>query len=208
MGCASSVAACLVPPDGEFLPFPSFPPEVDFGSLRPVPRLVFIGDECNFDVEVNRIIDPDSQVLRIRWVLNNNIPGTRLLEEGILPPLPPGTPQSATEDFGPNDLDDNDDGVLEVGDLPLLSFFVTDAPGWRDDELPDAGAMPDAGSAGDAGSANDGGASPMDGGLSFDLGQRLPARDLGRVVADPSRSQRAVEVTWTFQVIQTGGCIQ
>ena len=132
---------CLVPPDPRPEPNPPFPPAVDFSSLRPLePRVrIRLRPPCRpFRVEVNDIVDEDSRALRARWVVNNNLDGTRLLASETLPPLDPGTPQRSSWRLDVEaDLDVDGTG-LEPGDAPVLSFFVTDAPAFSE-EPPDAG---------------------------------------------------------------------
>jgi hypothetical protein len=136
----ASLSACLLPPEGRQGPVAPYPPEVDFGALSPEAPLLRLRPSCpNINMEVRRIVDPDTRHLRVRWVVNNNLPGTRLLLEDRLPPLDPGTTQRDSWRLDVSeDLDVDDDGVP---DPAVLSFFVTDAAAWATPG--DAPAAPD-----------------------------------------------------------------
>lgn len=127
---AWSSTACILPPERLPPPAPPFPPRVEVGSLRPIEALLRTRPNCGLiQMEVNDIVDFDTRRLLTRWVVNNNLPSTTLLEEEELPLLEPGTPQKASWRLSVED-DLDVDGVegIENGETVLLSFFVTDAP--------------------------------------------------------------------------------
>lgn len=139
MRCVGVAAAlllggCLVPPGELEAPTPPFGPSIDASRLVPLERRLRLqlNDPCPpFFVKVPSIVDHDTRGLRYRWVVNNNLPGTTLIDEDELPDLDPGTPLSARLRLNPqSDLDVTGSG-LGPSDVPILSFFVTDAPSFE-----------------------------------------------------------------------------
>ncbi len=144
LGPMVSLASCLLPADGQPGPDLPLPPEVDLQSLFPEAPLVPLEPGCpSFDVEVNGIVDRDSRDLRVRWVVNNKLGGTRLLRDDRLPPLEPGSVHRDRWRLNPRE--DLIFGGAPSPDAlpPVLSFFVTDAPEWAEPPPPPGSARPD-----------------------------------------------------------------
>lgn len=137
--CLASSGACLLPPEGE-TDIPPFPPEVDFNEVLPREPLLRLRLDCLALTPSVRLLDRDSRELRLRWVVNNNLPGTRLLQEDVFL-VDPGVPRNeewrvtVALDLGPGGA------PPQLGDVAILSFFVTDAPDWVE-AAPEPGARP------------------------------------------------------------------
>lgn len=136
-------SSCLLPPDRLDEQTFSFPPMIALTDVRPREPLLRIRltPPCpNSLIEVNNLMDLDSSELLVRWVLNNNLPSTRLLFEDRLTTASPGTVLNPRWRLDINeDLDPDGSGNgPAIGDTPVLSFFVTDGSAWASDPA-DAG---------------------------------------------------------------------
>src|SRR5688500_18256909 len=127
------LTGCILPPDGKRgeQSLGPYPPQVDLAQVFPrKPRLRFdVNDsDCeSIELVASGIIDRDSAQLLFRWVANNNLENTILMEEESVADEP-GAPLRARERI---DLSDAF-GVLSQGGAGVLSLFITDSPEWLD----------------------------------------------------------------------------
>ncbi|MBX2811131.1 MAG: hypothetical protein KTR25_04955 [Myxococcales bacterium] len=173
-------AACILPPEEFVQDPPNYPPHIELDTLIPAEPFIQFGLRCtNFYIEVNDIIDHNDQQLQGRWVVNNRLPGATPIGEGFA--LPARAPGSATRtrlriistDYGVDGQEPSEDTT------PILSFFVTDAPQWRDDVADSID-------------------NPID-----DINVPPTNLDFGRI---PDGDYGVVEVRWTLKFVPGGAC--
>lgn len=135
---ASFTTACVVPPERNAQEADlNAPPEYDLRSARPpAGRIDMPTDQVNCQilrVGVDSIVDDNDDLLRFRWVANNDRPNTRIVLD-VQSQSDPGVPRGAevrvvpSTDFSDEWLLGQEPGGTGVG---ILSLFITDAPEWQ-----------------------------------------------------------------------------
>lgn len=133
-------SSCLLPPDGSSTDILGpYAPQVDLRNVFPRnPLNTLDPNRCASEnnevlrVEVEGVVDLDTTGLLFRWVANNRLPNTKLLDDEESNQAT-GMPHSSrlfldhVADFEP----DPTEGAKTTG---VLSLFITDAPSWAEPE--------------------------------------------------------------------------
>lgn len=131
-GCLMASEACLLPPDG--LDPGAVPYAPTFDAIVPQEPFFELRDDCiSFTLGVRGLSDPDSPLLRTRWVVNNNLENTQNLRRDRIVFGTSLQPELTERIVVDDDLAIN--GRLAF-DTPIVSLFITDGEGWTVDEPP------------------------------------------------------------------------
>lgn len=124
---------CILPPDGKSAgtSLGPYPPHVDLAQVFPRKAKLRFHPSCdNQALDVMGISDPDSDLLLFRWVANNGLENTVLIQdESQVTGRPVNERIDHRDTFGP----------LADGGTGVISLFITDAPVWEDPNPEPAG---------------------------------------------------------------------
>ncbi len=128
--------SCLLPPEGVVLTVDrNYPPTPDRNSLRPsTPKITIDPMMCRRFRVAAELTDIDDDELLVRWVVNNKLDSAVIInaEDDEVPLV--GANRGVRISIRPDVVFDFDrGGTFETG-ADVLSAFITDAPGWAEEE--------------------------------------------------------------------------
>ncbi len=132
LGLGCMLGACILPPEGiEPATEINRPPLLLLEAQRPAP-LEFINlGECDLFRAEAEVVDLDDATLRFRWVANDGLPGTNLLDADARSATPGAIIRLSQRVVPPSDFN----VPRDASQVPaILSLFVTDATLWADED--------------------------------------------------------------------------